>query len=102
MCVSWALSEKAKMRIESDEYERRSRLISLVYEVLRDMASPADDATDMALFSHLSRAFFDKAAALSSVEAVAPTAREMSPTILGYGAVKPAIRGSRTARHLHA
>jgi len=39
--------------MESDEHERRSRLVTLVYEVLRDMESPADYATDMALFSHL-------------------------------------------------
>jgi hypothetical protein len=87
--------------MQNDEYERRSRLVTLAYEVLRDMASPAEDATDMALFSHLSQAFFDKASALSSFEAVA-AAGEMPPTILGYGAVKTAIRGGRSARHWRA
>ena len=88
--------------MQNDEYERRSRLVTLAYEVLRDMASPAEEATDMALFSHLSRAFFDKATALSSFEAVAPAAGEMEPTIRGYGALKTAIRGGRTARHWRA
>jgi hypothetical protein len=87
--------------MQSDEHERRSRLVTLVYEVLRDMESPADDVTDMALFSHLSRAFFDKATALSTVGAVGPRARETPPTILGYGATKPRIPGYRTARNLH-
>ena len=90
------------MEIHSGEHERRSRLVMLVYEVLRNMESPADDATDIAVLSDLSRAFFDKAAALASLDAVTPRARERSPTILGYGAAKPAIRGDRTARRLHA
>ncbi len=88
--------------MQSDEHERRSRLVTLVYEVLRDMESPADDATDMMLFSELSRAFFDKAAALASLKAVAPRAQEKSPTIVEYGAAKRPTRGDRTARHLHA
>jgi len=60
----------------SDEYERRSRLVSLAYEVLRDMESPTDGTTSMAMFSDLSRAFFDKATALANVEADGPGARE--------------------------
>jgi hypothetical protein len=58
---------------QSDEYERRSRLISLVYEVLRDMKTPTDDATSMA--RDLSRAFSDKATALANLEAAAPRVR---------------------------
>jgi hypothetical protein len=62
-----------------DEYERRSQLITLAYEVLREMEAPADEATDMTMFSDLSRAFFDKASVLANVEAVAPRARSKSP-----------------------
>jgi hypothetical protein len=57
-----------------DELERRSRLISLVYEVLRDMKSPADETTSMAMLSDLSRAFLDKANNLENLEAAAPRA----------------------------
>jgi hypothetical protein len=57
---------------ESDDFERRSRLISLVYEVLRDMKAPPDEATTVAMFSDLSRAFSDKATALAKLEATAP------------------------------
>jgi hypothetical protein len=59
---------------QSDEYERRSRLISLVYEVLRDMKTPRDDATSMA--TDLSRAFSDKATALANLKAAEPRVRE--------------------------
>jgi hypothetical protein len=54
---------------EMDEFERRSWLVSLAYEVLRDMEPPADDATDMAVLSDLSRAFYVRAAALANREA---------------------------------
>jgi hypothetical protein len=57
---------------QSDEYERRSRLVSLAYEVLGEMKTPADDATNMSMLSDLSRAFLDKATALANVEATAP------------------------------
>jgi hypothetical protein len=46
----------------SDEYERRSRLVSLAYEVLGEMKTPTDETTNMAMFSELSRAFFEEAA----------------------------------------
>ena len=62
-----------------DEYERRSRLVSLAYEVLRDMKTPTDEATNMAMCSDLSRAFFDKAAALGILEAAAPQPRRKAP-----------------------
>jgi hypothetical protein len=64
---------------QSDEYERRSRLVSLAYEVLREMKPPADDATSMAMCSYLSRAFLDKATALANVEATAPRVRGPKP-----------------------
>jgi hypothetical protein len=64
---------------ESDDLERRSRLVSLVYEVLRDMKAPTDDATSMATCSQLSRAFSDKATALANIEAAAPKVR--GPTL---------------------
>jgi hypothetical protein len=59
---------------QSNDFERRSRLISLVYEVLRDMETPTNDATSMA--TDLSRAFSDKATALANLKAVAPKVRE--------------------------
>jgi hypothetical protein len=64
---------------QSDEYERRSRLVSLAYEVLREMKAPADDATNMAMLSDLSRAFLDKATALANVEATPPRVRGPKP-----------------------
>ncbi len=70
------------MSIQSDEIERRSRLISLAYEVLRDMETPADEATNMTVFSALSRAFFDRATTLAALEAEAPRARRQSPTVV--------------------
>jgi hypothetical protein len=57
---------------QSDDFERRSRLVSLVYEVLRDMEAPTDEAASMVF---LSRAFSDKATALANLEAAAPKAR---------------------------
>ena len=62
------------MLSQSDEYERRSRLVSLAYAVLRDMETPADQATNMTVFSALSRAFFDRATA-KILEADASRAR---------------------------
>lgn len=62
-----------------DDFHRRSRLISLVYEVLRNMESPADGATESAMCSILSKAFADKAIALPNLEAVVPRARHKSP-----------------------
>jgi hypothetical protein len=51
-----------------DEFERRSRLVSLAYEVLREMKSPSDEATTEVILYDLSRAFFDKAATLPPLE----------------------------------
>jgi hypothetical protein len=63
---------------QSDEYERRSPLVSLAYEVLREMKTPADDATSMAMCSDLSRAFLE-ATALAIVAATAPRVRGPKP-----------------------
>ena len=64
------------MPIQNDEIERRSRLVLLVYEVLRDIETPPEDATNVAVFSALARAFFDKAAtAQAHIEAAAPKER---------------------------
>ena len=60
---------------QSDEFERRSRLISLVYEVLRDMKTPPDEATSMETFSDLSRAFSDKVKTVANLEAAASMVR---------------------------
>jgi hypothetical protein len=62
-----------------DDFKRRSRLISLVYEVLRDMESPADGASEGAICSVLSKAFAEKAVALPKIEGVEPRGRNKSP-----------------------
>ncbi len=69
-------------RIQGDEFERRARLICLVYEVLQSMETPADGATDMAMLSALTRAFSDKTIALANLEADAPgrNSRTLKPT----------------------
>jgi hypothetical protein len=59
---------------ENDDFERRSQLISLVYEVLRDMKTPIGDATTIA--THLSRAFLEKATSLANLETTAPRGGE--------------------------
>jgi hypothetical protein len=56
-------------RVQGDDFERRSRLICLVYEVLQSMETPANEATDSAMFSALSRAFSDKANGVAKLEA---------------------------------
>ena len=60
-----------------DELQRRSRLISLAYEVLREMEPPADGATEVAMLSDLSRAFLDKAIALGDFEAARRARRKV-------------------------
>ena len=62
-----------------DDYEQGARLVSLAYEVFRDMRTPGDKATGRAMRSGLSRAFFDKATALANFEAAAPRAHR--PTL---------------------
>ncbi len=48
--------------------ERRAWLISLVYDVLRTMEAPASVATNVEVFSALSRAFLDEATAQANFE----------------------------------
>ena len=69
-------------RIQGDDFERRARLVCLVYEVLRSMETPADGATDMAMLSALTRAFSDKTIPLANLEADAPgrNSRTLKPT----------------------
>ena len=54
---------------QGDDFERRSRLICLVYDVLQNMETPANEATDCAMFSALSQAFSDKANGVAKLEA---------------------------------
>lgn len=68
-----------RMQIDEDEYERRLRLVLLTYEVLKDMETPTDEATSAAMFSLLSRAFFDKATTLANLEAAKPKGRGAKP-----------------------
>jgi hypothetical protein len=62
---------EVKMPIQNDDVERRSRLVSLVYEVLQDMETPAEEATNTAVLLALSRAFLDKATVLDNATAQA-------------------------------
>jgi hypothetical protein len=55
----------SKGQLDEDEYERRLRLILLTYEVLKDMETPTDEASSVAMFTLLSRAFFDNATTLA-------------------------------------
>jgi hypothetical protein len=59
------------MSIQNDEIERRSRLVLLVYDVLRDMETPAKEATSTEVLSALSRAFLDKMVVLDKGSAQA-------------------------------
>jgi hypothetical protein len=68
------------MRTEGFDFDRRSRLISLVYEVLRTVEMPTDGATEMATCEALSRAFSDKAIALATLEAAPPKTSPKLPT----------------------
>jgi hypothetical protein len=63
----------------SDDLERRSWLISTAYDVLQRMEAPEDEATDMAIFLALSRAFSDEAVALATLEDAAPSPLPRSP-----------------------
>jgi hypothetical protein len=80
--VKTSLPNHLVARIQGDDFERRARLICLVYEVLRSMEPPADGATDMAMLSALTRAFSDKTIALANLEADAPgrNSRTLKPT----------------------
>jgi hypothetical protein len=71
---------------QTDDFERRSRLISLVYEVLRDMETPTADETSMA--TALSRAFSQKATALANLEPTAPRLRESKLRANMYSAAR--------------
>jgi hypothetical protein len=66
---------EVKLPIQNDEIKRRSRLVLLVYEVLREMETPAEEATNTAVLSALSRAFLEKATAQANREAAAPAER---------------------------
>jgi hypothetical protein len=68
------------MPIQGDDFERRARLISLVYEVLRDVETPADGATESAISLTLSRAFADKAIAVANSKPVPPDTGPKLPT----------------------
>jgi len=69
--VNTRLPNHLLARVQGDDFERRARLVCLVYEVLRSMETPVDGATDMAMLSALTRAFSDKTIALANLEAAA-------------------------------
>jgi hypothetical protein len=66
------------MPIRNDEIERRSRLVSLVYEVLLDIETPDEEATTAVVLSALGRAFLNKATSQANPEATAPRKRPKS------------------------
>jgi hypothetical protein len=81
-------------RSQNDEYDRRSRLVSLAYEVLQDLKIPTA-ATDEAMLSLLSRAFLAKATALVALGP--PKERGDKPvSMFSTQAVKMLVR-----RHVH-
>jgi hypothetical protein len=71
-----------KLPIQSDEIERRCRLVSLVYEVLRDMETPAEETTNTAILFALSRAFLEKATKPANRGAAAPAERRQVGHVL--------------------
>ena len=74
---------------QSDEYERRSRLVTLAYEVLRDMETPTDETTNVAVLTELSRACLEKATTLANLEpAAAPKARQSKLPANMYSTVR--------------
>jgi hypothetical protein len=75
------LKEVKMGRPVKNESEQRLQLVSLLYEVLRDMKTQ-DDTTDAEMLSLLSRAFFDKGTAMAKLEAVAPKERVDKPTFM--------------------
>jgi hypothetical protein len=60
-------------KLKTDDTERRLRLVSLAYEVLRDMKTPADGTTDEEMCSLLSQTFLE---VMVPLEADAPKERE--------------------------
>jgi hypothetical protein len=64
-----------------NESDQRSRLVSLAYKVLSDMKTPADDETEQEMLSHLSRAFSDKATALTKFKRT-PAPKERRGTFM--------------------
>jgi hypothetical protein len=67
-------------KLLSDEYDRRSRLVLLAYEVLRDIKMPADEGTDVEILSLLSFAFLEKASQSPQLKAAAPEGRRGNPS----------------------
>jgi hypothetical protein len=71
------------MQRSENDVDRRMRLVSLAYEVLRDTKIPAG-ATDVEMLSLLSRAFSDKATVQPTPEAPA----SKSPSMFSTAAVR--------------
>jgi hypothetical protein len=55
-----------------DDYERRSRVISLVYDVLRDDVPVPDDAKESEILSALAKTFAERALDAAAREAAQP------------------------------
>jgi hypothetical protein len=71
------------------DVERRLRLVKLAYEMLRDMETPTDEATNVAVLTELSRACLEKATTLANLEpAAAPKARQSKLPANMYSTVR--------------
>jgi hypothetical protein len=66
---------------ENLDFDRRSRLVSLVYEVLRDMKTP-ENATDSERLYLLSQAFSDRATAPAIPEPLPPKGSKAKQTLM--------------------
>jgi hypothetical protein len=66
---------------ENNEFDRRSRLVSLAYEGLRDLRTPAD-ATDSEILTIISQAFLAKTTGLTEPAPLMAREDRMSPMFL--------------------
>jgi hypothetical protein len=57
---------------ETEEYDRRLRLVLLIYEVLKNMETPSEGATDEEILSLLSRACLDEVTVSAKIAAPPP------------------------------
>lgn len=70
-----------------DNLDRRSRLISLVYQVLSSFPHPTENTPDAEIYSQLGSAFYRKAADVS--ETREPTSGERREDAQMFGRGKP-------------
>jgi hypothetical protein len=81
---------------ENEEYDRRLRLVLLVYEVIEHMETPPEGTTDEETLLFLSRAFRDKATVLAKLELPPPKWCGGKPLMM-YSTPDIGTSGSRRA-----